>query len=206
MKITVVDYGLGNVHSVMKAVRSVGGDVVLASRPDEVRTAERLVLPGVGAFADGVKGLTQRNLWDPLLAYLEGGRPFLGICLGMQLLLDESEEFGRHRGLAVIPGTVSAILPANGLKVPHVGWNRIFPVGSGWEGSVLAPLESGTMMYFVHSFTAIPRHEQHRLADADYGGRRISAAVHKENVWGCQFHPEKSGEAGLEVLRQFLAC
>jgi len=204
MKVTVVDYGLGNLHSVVKAVRSAGADVLLTSQPDDVRSAERLILPGVGAFADGVRGIRERALWEPLLAYIAGGRPFLGICVGMQLLLDESEEFGRHPGLGVIPGKVAAIPAENGLKVPHIGWNRIYPVKEEWASSVLAPLAAGSMVYFVHSFTAVPSDDVHRLVDADYCGQRISAAVHKENVWGCQFHPEKSGELGLAVLRRFL--
>jgi glutamine amidotransferase len=206
MKTTVVDYGIGNVHSVVKALRAAGTEVLLTCDPREARAADRLVLPGVGAFADGVKGLKERELWQPVLDFVSTGRPFLGICVGMQLLLDESQEFGLHRGLGIIPGTVAAIPSRDGLKVPHIGWNRIHPTGGGWSGSVLSPLSDGAMVYFVHSFTAVPAREEHRLADAEYGGERISAAVHKDNVWGCQFHPEKSGEAGLAILRQFLAA
>ena len=136
------------------------------------------------------------------------GKPFLGICLGMQLLFSESEEMGRHGGLGVIPGRVLRFdwdsAPAAGaLKVPHMGWNtltleRAIPLLEG--------VPTGAMVYFVHSFTAVPAREEHRLADAEYGGERISAAVHRDNVWGCQFHPEKSGETGLAILREFLAA
>ena len=206
MKTTVVDYGIGNIHSVVKALRAAGTEVLLTSDPRDVPAADRVVLPGVGAFADGVKGLKERELWQPVLDFVATGRPFLGICVGMQLLLDESQEFGRHRGLGIIPGTVAAIPARDGLKVPHIGWNRIYPVNGGWSGSVLAPLSEGAMVYFVHSFTAVPARVEHRLADAEYGGERISAAVHKDNVWGCQFHPEKSGETGLAILREFLAA
>lgn len=206
-QVTVVDYGLGNIHSVVKALVRVGGEVFLTSEPEEIPRAERLILPGVGAFADGARGLASRQLVEPVLAYIQTGRPFLGICVGMQLLLSESEEFGRHPGLGVIPGRVTEIPRSPGLKVPQIGWNRIFPpAGRGWEGGPLSDLEPGVMLYFVHSFTAQPVREEDRLADADYGGHRISAAVHRDNVWGCQFHPEKSGEAGLQLLRRFLCA
>jgi len=203
--VTLVDYGLGNLHSVVKALRHEGAEVTVTSDPKDVPGAERLVLPGVGAFADGVKGLQERGLFEPLREYLATGRPFLGICVGMQLLMQESEEFGRHRGLGVIPGKVVAIPARPGLKVPQIGWNRIAPRRGGtWDGSVLDGMDPGTMVYFVHSFTADPTDEEDRLADAEYGGHRISAAIQRGNVVGCQFHPEKSGPAGLRILRRFL--
>lgn len=204
MKVVVVDYGLGNLHSVEKAFRHEGADVIISEDPDRIRTAERLVLPGVGAFADGMDGLRKRNLVEALHEQVASGRPFLGICLGMQLLLSESEEFGRHAGLAIIPGTVVLIPRAPGRKVPHIGWNRIAPAGSGWAGSPLDSLEPGAMTYFVHSYTALPQRDKDRLADADYAGHRISAAIRKDNVVGTQFHPEKSGAAGLSIIRRFV--
>jgi glutamine amidotransferase len=204
-RVVVVDYGLGNLHSVVKALKHEGADVVLSDQPVELRQAERVVLPGVGAFADGMEGLRRRRLVEPLLEFVATGRPFLGICLGMQLLLGESDEFGAHAGLGIIPGRVEAIARLPGLKVPHIGWNRVAPPGgASWAGTPLEPLQPGTMMYFVHSFTAVPTHLEHRLADADYGGQRLSAALRKDNVVGCQFHPEKSGRAGLAVLARFL--
>lgn len=206
-RVTVIDYGVGNLHSVVKALRHEGAEVVVSAEPSEVSTAERLVLPGVGAFADGMKGLGDRNLITPLKDFVRTGRPFLGICLGMQLLLSESEEFGQHSGLDLIPGRVAKI-PANpGLKVPQIGWNRIFPApeGKDWRASILRNIEERSMFYFVHSFTAIPTNENDRLADADYLGVRISAAVCRDNITGCQFHPEKSGPLGLHILAAFLA-
>jgi len=171
-----------------------------------VSRAERLVLPGVGAFADGVEGLRTRGLTEPLKDYIATGRPFLGICVGMQLLMTESTEFGRHQGLDVIPGRVVEIAREPGLKVPHVGWNRLQPArGEGWAGSALARLDPGEMVYFVHSFTAVPDRDTDRLADAQYGPHRLSAAVQRDNVLGCQFHPEKSGAAGLAILEAFLS-
>lgn len=203
-KVVVVDYGVGNLHSVVKALRHQGGDVTISSDPGEIAKAERLVLPGVGAFGDGMRELTERHLVEPLRAFVTTGRPFLGICLGMQLLLDESEEFGTRAGLGIVPGNVVAIPPKPGLKIPHIGWNEIAPPpGKSFAGSVLAEVPERTRMYFVHSFAAVP-HEEYRLADTFYGGFRISAAIRKDNVTGCQFHPEKSGPVGLRVVSHFL--
>ena len=204
---TVIDYGIGNLHSVLKALRHEGAEVTLSADARDVAVAERLVLPGVGAFADGMKGLAERGLVEPLRAYAESGRPLLGICLGMQLLMGESDEFGRHEGLGIVPGRVVEIRREAGFKVPQIGWNRIYPPdGAGWGGTLLGALEPGAMVYFVHSYTAVPERENDRLADSVYAGQRISAAVRRGNVWGCQFHPEKSGSAGLTIVRRFLAA
>ena len=204
---TVVDYGIGNLHSVIKALRHEGAEVTVSGEAKDVAAAERVVLPGVGAFADGMKGLAARGLVEPLRAYAESGRPLLGICLGMQLLMGESEEFGRHEGLGIVPGRVVEIRRDAGFKVPQIGWNRIFPPkGVGWGGTLLGALDPGAMVYFVHSYTAVPEREADRLADSLYAGQRISAAVRRGNVWGCQFHPEKSGSAGLTIVRRFLAA
>jgi glutamine amidotransferase len=203
--VALVDYGSGNVHSVAKALRHVGAEVVLTADPRRIADADRLVLPGVGAFADCASGVRERGLVEPLRAYAASGRPFLGICVGMQLLFGESEEFGRHAGLGLIPGRVRAILPTPGIKVPHIGWNSIYPPQDrGWSGTPLHGLQPGAMVYFVHSYSADPADAADWLAVAHYGGYRISAAVRRGNVWGCQFHPEKSGELGLGVLRRWL--
>jgi glutamine amidotransferase len=207
-KVVVVDYGIGNLHSVVKALRHEGGDVTISSDVATIAAADRLVLPGVGAFGDGMRELTERNLIEPLRAYVKTGRPFLGICLGMQLLLDESEEFGRREGLGIVPGKVVEIPRKTGenvaVKIPHIGWNEIAPPpGKSWEGSLLADVPVGTSMYFVHSFAAVPD-EEFRLADAMYGGFRVSASIRRDNVTGCQFHPEKSGALGLRIVNRFL--
>ena len=168
--------------------------------------ADRLVLPGVGAFADGMSGINKRGLSDALHSYFRRERPFLGICLGMQMLLSHSSEFGDHPGLGAIPGSVIEIPRQPGFKVPHMGWNRIHPRSDGnWDATILADTAPGALVYFVHSFTAVPNVEQDRLADADYGGFRISAAVQRHNVIGTQFHPEKSGATGLAMLKRFVA-
>ena len=204
--VVVVDYGIGNVHSVLKALRHEGADVTLTSDVGAISSAERLVLPGVGAFAEGMRELSARGLVDPLKRYLAEGRPFLGICLGMQLLLSESEEFGRHEGLGFFPGRVVKLDVRAGVKVPHIGWTPIVePAPSRFSGTFLEGTQPGTMAYFVHSFSAVPEREEDRLADADYGGFRVSAAVSRGRVAGCQFHPEKSGPKGLAMLRRFLS-
>jgi imidazole glycerol-phosphate synthase subunit HisH len=207
VSVTVIDYGVGNLHSVVKAFRHEKAAVHVTSRPEEVRGAERLVLPGVGAFADGAAGLAARGLAEPIKEFVAAGRPFLGICLGMQLLLTESDEFGSHRGLDIIPGRVTELPRTTGLKVPHVGWNRLQPARrDAWSGTPLAPLSAGDMVYFVHSFAAVPDREEDRLAVAPYGPHALVAAVRRGNVLGCQFHPEKSGPAGLAVVGAFLAA
>lgn len=208
--VSVVDYGLGNLFSVGRALEECGAQVRLIASPAEVEQAERLVLPGVGAFADGMRGLEERSLVPALQKFAASGRPMLGICLGMQLLMSESEEFGNHRGLDILEGQVVAIPPvqANGArrKIPHIGWTEIIAPTHrlSWDGSVLEGLEFGTPLYFVHSFTAAPRDPRSRLADCDYEGSLISAAVQSGNVFGCQFHPERSGPRGLAVIRNFI--
>jgi glutamine amidotransferase len=202
MRVTVVDYGLGNLHSVIKAFTHVGAQVDIATEAAQVLAAERLVLPGVGAFADGMRGLTERGHADALRTATARGTPLIGICLGAQLLLGESDEFGRHQGLGIIPGRVVRI-PDAGVKVPHVGWNRLVPAAD-WSGTLLAGTSAGTWAYFVHSFHMLPADAADLLAVADYGSHRITAAVQHGHVTGVQFHPEKSGEAGLAMLRAFI--
>jgi imidazole glycerol-phosphate synthase subunit HisH len=203
--VTVIDYDLGNLHSVIKAFKHAGADVTVTSDPDRLTFADRLVLPGVGAFADGMASLKKHGLDQAIHRYFSTNRPFLGICLGMQMLLTESEEFGVHAGLGAIPGRVVEIPREAGIKVPQVGWNRITPrPGGDFGGSLLEPVPSGSMVYFVHSFTAVPDQEEHRLADAVYGSTRVSAAVSSGAIVGTQFHPEKSGEVGLAIIRRFL--
>ena len=206
VRVTVIDYGAGNLHSVGKALREAGAEVCVTDNPGEVRQADRLVLPGVGAFADGMKGLRDRGLVDTLREYFGTERPFLGICLGMQMLLQRSEEFGDHEGLGFIPGRVVGIPFHPGFKVPHVGWSRIAPpLNRSWAGTILSETPPGTRVYFVHSYSAVPEVESDRLADTLYGGYRISAAIQRGSVIGCQFHPEKSGALGLTMVRRFLA-
>lgn len=209
-QITIVDYGVGNISSVSRAIQHFGAEARLTDNPEEIINATRLVLPGVGAFLNGMQGLRERGLVEPLRAYAASGRPFLGICLGMQMLLTVSEEFGEHEGLGIIPGRVLPVAAnnANGipLKVPHIGWNSLSmpPLRQTWDGTILEGVSVRSSVYFVHSFTAVPTREEHRLADTMYGDCRISAAIQMGNVSGCQFHPEKSADVGLHIIKNFL--
>ncbi len=203
--VVVIDYGIGNLHSVIKALQYFGAEVTVSPDPAVIKSANKVVLPGVGAFADGMAGLVSRGLDDALRQYVLTERPLLGICLGMQLLMSRSEEFGLHEGFGFIQGDVVAIPKAPTRKVPQVGWNELrVPNGRSWKNTVLEHTDEHTMMYFVHSFTAIPTHEADRLADVDYDGVRVSAAVQRDNITGLQFHPEKSGPKGLVVVETFL--
>lgn len=208
-EVVVVDYGVGNLLSVRRGLEHCGATVVLTDVPAVIRAAKRVVLPGVGAFGDAMEALSQRGLIPVLQDVAQQQTPFLGICLGMQLLFDQSEEFGVHRGLGVIPGTVrpipaQAVGTAEALKIPHIGWNSLQLSREGaWEGTCLSRLRPGEAMYFVHSFMAVPEDSAHCLAVCDYGGNALTAVVQAGTVTGCQFHPEKSGETGLKILRTF---
>jgi glutamine amidotransferase len=210
-KTIVVDYDRGNLFSVGRALEHCGGEVEITDAPAKIEDAERLVLPGVGAFGDAMDELRRCELFDRIKDFAASGRPFLGICVGMQVMFDSGDEFGEHDGLGLIPGRVRAI-PRHGAdgrphKVPHVGWSEIVPASdsSAWDDTILDGLPAPAYCYFVHSFTAEPLDEAHRLSDCRYDGQRLAATVRRGNLWGCQFHPEKSGEAGLHILRNFLA-
>jgi len=208
--VVIVDYGRGNLWSVCQAVAAVGGEPLLSAEPAVVRAAEQLVLPGVGAFGDAMAGLRARGLDDAVLAFAATGRPLLGVCLGMQLLLEASTEFGHHAGLGLIAGRVDRLpAPVAGAryKIPNVGWCRLEPApgGAPWTESVFAAVKPGDFAYFVHSYAAHPADPRHRLADIDLGVAPVSAAITAGPITGCQFHPEKSGEVGLAILRAFVA-
>lgn len=210
-KVTVVDYGVGNLYSVTRAFEYVGAEVELTADVAAIRAASRLVLPGVGAFRSCVEELAGHGLTGVVRDFALCGRPMLGICVGMQMLFSSSDEFGITPGLALIPGHVT-VVPSTGAdgaphKIPHIGWNRL-RLAEGrdsWAGTLLDGLTPGeASVYFVHSYTAQPQSSD-RLADADYDGRLISAVVRSGSLYGCQFHPEKSGETGLSIIRNFLA-
>ncbi len=221
MTITVIDYGLSNLLSVRRAFEHFGAEVEITGDAQAVAGAKALVLPGVGAFRDGMDGLTRLGLTDPIRAAAASGTPLLGICLGMQMLFEESDEFGRHAGLGLIPGRVvkipSEAADGTAQRVPNIGWRPLYPAGSpgagtqGFAGapasfadSALSGLQVGEECYFVHSYEARPAFAADRLADAIYGGRRICAAARRANVLGTQFHPEKSGPVGLSIIEAWL--
>lgn len=198
--VTMVDYGIGNLRSVQKAFEHLGAAVSLTDDPQAISEAEKLVLPGVGAFASGMAALRQRNLIEPLRVAASNGTPLLGICLGMQLLFEESEEMGHHRGLALLSGRVVRF-SGDSLKVPHMGWNEIEHRG---DHPLLEGVPSGSHTYFVHSYYCRPADPRSLIAETEYG-HRFAAIAGTDRVVGIQFHPEKSQDVGLRILRNFLA-
>lgn len=208
LEVTVIDYGIGNLFSVQRSLEHCGATVTVSADPETILASSRLVLPGVGAFGNAMVALAERNLVEPIREVAASGKPLMGICLGMQLLLSESEEFGRNEGLNLIPGRVVAVPDhdADGqpLTIPHIGWNALVPCApTGWQHPLLKDNRIGDAMYFVHSFMAIPDDPSCRLVDCLYGGHSIPSIIASENLLGCQFHPEKSGESGLRLMKTF---
>jgi glutamine amidotransferase len=209
--VVVIDYGIGNVLSVRRGFEHCGATVTVSADPKIILAASRVVLPGVGAFADGMDELTRRGLDVVVRELAARGIPLLGICLGMQMLLDESEEFGLTPGLGLIAGRVVPVPCVNiesvPQKIPHIGWNGlVLPQGRrDWQGTLLQNNRSGEAVYFVHSFMAVPLDPGHRIADCMYGGHLVPAVIGQGRITGCQFHPEKSGQVGLKILRKFCA-
>lgn len=201
MTIAVVDVCSGNLRSVEKALAHVGGAPIVTRDPDAIRRADKVVVPGQGAFGEFVRGLAERGLEAPLREALDAGTPFLGICLGLQVLFDESEEQGPVRGLGLIPGKVVRFRPEDrALKVPHMGWNRAIPLR---PDPLLAGIPDGGYFYFVHSYFVVPSDPSVTVLACDYGGR-FTAAIRKDNLFACQFHPEKSQALGLRILENFV--
>ena len=200
--IAVVDYGMGNLHSVRHALAMAGAEVCVTNRPEELREAERIVLPGVGAFGECVKNLCATGVIDVLAEeVLQKGKPLLGICLGLQVLAHEGHEMGIHQGLGWVPGVVKRLEPqANGFKVPHVGWNEIIPTQST---PLFQGLDQTATFYFVHSYHLVPDDPSLIAALCDYGGPFTAAVMHG-NLFATQFHPEKSQRNGLRLLENFV--
>jgi len=210
-EVAVIDYGVGNMLSVQRGLEHCGAKVNFTADPEKILASKRVVLPGVGAFANAMQALESLGLVAVIRELAQRKTPLLGICLGMQLLFEESEEFGLTKGLGLIPGRVIAV-PTHALngetqKIPHIGWSSLqySNIKKKWDGSVLHDTQPGSAAYFVHSFMAIPHFGEHRLADCIYGGHRVSAVIACNQIFGCQFHPEKSGEVGIKVLRRFIS-
>lgn len=206
--IAIVDYGMGNLRSVHKAVEQVGAEARVIAEPQGIRDASKIILPGVGAFRDCIHNLDELHLLEPIISSIETGKPFLGICLGLQLLFEESDEFGLYEGMGVLRGKVTKFPdtirdPQTGgpLPIPHMGWNS---VEIKKETSVFAGIESGSYFYFVHSYYAIPQDPDDIAAVTPYGVE-FASAVQRGNIYAVQFHPEKSQTNGLRLLRNFVA-
>ena len=200
--IAIIDYGVGNLFSLCSSLKSIGAEAVVTPDPAVIRAADRVILPGVGAFADAAEKLRATGLDQVLLEEAARGKKIMGICLGMQMLFEESHEYGIHKGLGLIPGRVvpmAGYIP-EGLKIPHIGWNPLILKGES-KHPLLKYVEEGDCVYFVHSYFATDCTES-VIATAEYG-KELTAAVAKDNVMGCQFHPEKSGGVGLNILKAF---
>lgn len=198
--IAIVDYGVGNLFSLKSSFAAIGAEAVVTNDEAVLRNADKIILPGVGAFEDAARKLRESGLDVVIKQLAADGKPLMGICLGMQLLFEKSYEYGEHEGLGLIPGLVKPIadvIPAE-LKIPHIGWNGLKFKGTS---PLFSKIREGDCVYFVHSFYAADC-EESVIATAEYGAE-LTAAVAKDNVYGCQFHPEKSGAVGLNILRAF---
>lgn len=206
-KIIVVDYGTGNLQSVKNALEQVGADGIITDDPKLISSASRIILPGVGAFERGMQKLVQKGLDQSILMAAQKQIPIMGICLGMQMLLDQSSEFGLTKGLGLVKGDVVPISYEKRVKIPHIGWSSLSKglKYADWSGTILEGLKKGSHVYFVHSFMAQPIDANVIIALSDYGGIQIPAVIGCQNIVGCQFHPEKSGEIGLKIIENFLA-
>jgi glutamine amidotransferase len=207
--VTIIDYDCGNLFSVSRAIEISGQSFELTSDPEKIASADRLILPGVGAFGSARGALDELGLVAPINSFVKTGKPLLGICLGMQLLFDSSEEFGFHRGLGLIPGKVIAIPKGRDdgthRRIPNIGWCSIIqPRSDSWETTVLHDTVPGAYMYFVHSYVGLPNNADDILAFTQYDGLELCAAVSHENVTGVQFHPEKSAAIGLALINTFV--
>jgi glutamine amidotransferase len=197
--IAIIDYGMGNLRSVQKALERVGHAATITDDPALLVDASKLILPGVGAFRDAIGALRERKLVGPIRAAIARGKPFLGVCLGLQLLFDSSNEDGEHEGLGAVPGKVVRFELPTGFKVPHMGWNQ---VNVRRRAPVFPGIENGEYFYFVHSYYVVPRDQSVIALETDYG-RPFCSAIAVGNLYGVQFHPEKSQQAGLRLLKNF---
>lgn len=196
--IAIIDYGVGNLRSVQKAFEYVGYSAIVTNKPNEIIKASHVVLPGVGAFGDAMESLERTDMIDTIFKVIKQGKPFLGICLGMQLLFDRSFEGGIHTGLQLIPGEIKKIPEQPGLKIPHMGWNElIYRQNPLFEG-----LDDKPYVYFVHSYYLETQNTQYVIGTVNYGNE-IQVAVNRDNILGLQFHPEKSGSIGLQIIKNF---
>ena len=206
--VAIIDFGMGNLFSVKNACEYVGLDAHITQDPKVVQSATGVLLPGVGAFGDAIRVLEKCGMIEAILKSIDQGKPFMGICLGLQLLFEESEEFGHHQGLGILKGTVCKFdKPREGsrqLKIPQVQWNKIEPVSSNnWESTPLSGVPFNSYMYFIHSYRVIPSQPDSVLSETEYGNIRFCSSVQKGSLFACQFHPERSGTLGLQIYKSF---
>jgi len=206
-KITIIDYGCGNILNLARAIKFIGYEVDITHDKNKIINSSHVVLPGVGAFGNAMKQIEKYNLHNTILEYAKSNKPLLGICLGMQILLTVSYEFGVHKGLGLIEGKVIKISNEKNkeIKIPHMGWNEIYPNNNKkeWKNKILKNSSIGKSFYFVHSFVCITKDYDSTIAVCNYSDISIPAVVATGNVFGCQFHPEKSADNGLAVLKNF---
>jgi glutamine amidotransferase len=206
-KITIIDYGCGNILNLARAINFLGYEIEMTHDEKKIFNSSHVILPGVGAFGNAIKQLEKYNLRSIILEYAKSNKPLLGICLGMQLLFSVSYEFGVHKGLGLIEGEVVKISnkQKDQIKIPHVGWNEIYPNKNKkvWTNKILKNVPLGEHFYFVHSFVALTKNSNPTIAISNYSGISIPAVVSVGNVFGCQFHPEKSSDNGLAMLKNF---
>jgi glutamine amidotransferase len=206
-KVAIIDYQLGNMFSVKQACHHLGYEASITTDKDELLNADYAILPGVGAFGDAMENLKSLDLIEPIKDFVAAGKPFMGVCLGLQLLFTESEEFGNNKGLNLIEGVVTKFPefdPSKSrVKVPQIEWNQIYTAQHPWQDSPLRDCKSGDYMYFVHSFYVKPNSNQYNLSETQYGGIKYCSSIKKENLFACQFHPEKSGGHGIQIYKNW---
>ncbi len=204
-KTIIIDYQLGNLFSVKNTCEVVGIEASISSNQKDIATADALILPGVGAFGDAMQHIHKLDLAVPIYDFVQSGKPIMGVCLGMQLLFTESEEFGNHKGLGIIDGYVKKFaLPNKKIRVPQIGWNTIHKTEKNtWDNTPLANIPNNSYMYFVHSYYVVPEHQESILCLTNYEGIEYCSAVVKNNIFAFQFHPERSAKQGVEIYKQF---
>jgi len=206
-KVAIIDYHMSNLYSVKNACERAGVATVITSDKKKIMNADAVILPGVGAFSSAINNLKRLDLISPIKDFVNSGKPFIGICLGMQLLFSESEEFGQAKGLALIPGKILRFSTDKDIKVPHVGWSPINKPKSGldrWGGSPLRDVQENEYMYFVHSFYAVPENDKDVLSFTPYGESEFCSSILSGNIFATQFHPEKSAEEGVKIYSEWL--
>ena len=205
-QIVIIDYGIGNIGSVVRAFTHFNTDVLVSDKPDDILNARAIVLPGVGSFKSGMRGLKDRGLTGVILDCVNKHMPVLGICLGAQILMNQGHEFGIYDGLGIIPGKVAPFPDLEHKeKIPHMGWNALQkPLKISWDHTILRSTQEGDKLYFVHSYILQPSKKENILSLTTYGSHEFCSAVRKGNVYGVQFHPEKSGKHGLNIIKEFI--